>query len=423
MSCIAFSRRAAAGLFAASLLLAGAAPTRAQEARQAVTIVSSEVGLSRDAAEIRLELHDGRTVEMVLRDGAAWMDGRRLGAAPRGGALDRAWRELLDDAMEASADELATLLVDWNAPGGDVGAKLDAALEETLAGAGPAAADPATARAGGVTAQANVAPETAGQGSSDTVARLNERIAELEAQLDDARARDVTVRVSGSDGPGAGWWARPFRRIFRGIEDILSTLAVYLVLVGIGFVVVFFGRKYLEGVADTARHATVQSGLVGLAASFLVLPAFILGTIALIISIVGIPVLIAWIPLFPVAVVVAAIFGYLGVAHAAGEALAERRFYGGDLFKRANSYYYVLSGVGLLLALYFAANVVQMAGPWLDFISGLLMFLAVVLTWAAFTIGFGAVLLSRAGTRPKVTRPSVEPDVDVDAVFEEGSHV
>ncbi|MFS8637919.1 MAG: hypothetical protein FWJ74_07520, partial [Gemmatimonadota bacterium] len=173
-------------------------------------------------------------------------------------------------------------------------------------------------------------------------------------------------------------------------------------------------------VADTARHATLQSALVGLAGTFLILPAFILGAIALTISIVGIPLLIAWLPLFPVAVVVALLFGYLAVAHAAGEALAERRFYGGDLFKRANSYYYLLTGVGLLLALYIAANLVEMAGPWLGFISGLLMFLAVVLTWAAFTIGFGAVLLSRGGTRPKVTRPPEEPDIDVDSVLNEG---
>src|SRR5690606_20029885 len=128
----------------------------------------------------------------------------------------------------------------------------------------------------------------------------------------------------------------PVRRIFRGIADIFSILAIYAVLIGIGFAVVFFGRKYLEGVADTARHATIQSGLVGLAGTFLILPAFILGAIVLTISIVGIPVLIAWLPLFPVAVVLAMLFGYLAVAHAAGEALAERRFNGGELFRRAN---------------------------------------------------------------------------------------
>ncbi len=417
MSCTASDRRGAIGVIAAALLLTGVASARAQDAAGAeatgfAAILSSQVGLSRDAAGMRLELEGGRVLDLEIRDGAAWLGGERIGAASRGGALDRAWRELLDAAMDAPTEGLPALLVDWEAPDGEAGDRLDAALEEAL-----------TARAAAApVARATSATESEERGASDTVARLNARVAELEARLERSRSEDRVARATRFERDRGGWWTSPFRRIFRGIADILSILAVYAVLVGIGFGVVFFGRKQLEGVADTARHATVQAGLVGLAATFLVVPAFILGAIALTISIVGIPVLIAWLPLFPVAVAVAAIFGYLGVAHAAGEALAERRFYGGELFKRANSYYYVLTGVGLLMALYIAANVVQMAGPWLAFINGLLTFLAVVLTWAAFTIGFGAVLLSRAGTRPKVT-PRVESDVDVDAMFEEESHV
>ena len=48
---------------------------------------------------------------------------------------------------------------------------------------------------------------------------------------------------------------------------------------------------------------SILSGLIGLAGSFLVIPAFVLGIIALTISIVGIPALLAWVPLFPIAVV------------------------------------------------------------------------------------------------------------------------
>lgn len=417
MPCMFFVDRRAARVLAAVAVLAGAAPAGAQApegagARRYTEIVSSEFGLSRDAAELRLELAGGRTVELEIRGDEVRIDGERVGRAPRGQALERSWRELLAEAMDAPAERLAPLLVDWDAPDGEAGGRLDAALEAALAGGGGGAA-PA---AGSASAEA----DAEGRWASDTVARLHERIAELEARLSEARESE---RSASFDRYGReDWWGRPFRRIYRGIADIISMLAIYAVVVGIGFAVVYFGRKYLEGVADTARHATVQSGLVGLAATFLVVPAFILGAIALVVSIVGIPVLLAWIPLFPLAVVVAAIFGYLGVAHAAGESLAERRFNGGELFRRANSYYYVLTGVGLLLALYIAAGVVEMAGPWLGFIRGLLLFFAIVVTWAAFTIGFGAVLLSRAGTRPKVER-APEPDVDVGAAFEERSHV
>ncbi len=199
------------------------------------------------------------------------------------------------------------------------------------------------------------------------------------------------------------------QRLGGGFSKLFSLLLTYGVLVGLGLAAVFFGRRYLEGVADTARHATLRSGLVGMATLFLLVPAFILGAIALAISIVGIPALVLWVPLFPAAAGTALVFGYLGVAHAAGEALAERRFYGGEWFKRANSYYYVITGVALLVALFAASFVVEMTGPWLDFVSGILLFLGVVLTMATTAIGLGAVLVSRAGTRPVTTQLDEPP--------------
>lgn len=409
----ASNRHIAAGVLAAALLSVGA-PGRNAEAQSVSVapqkarlgeVVSSEVEISRDEAELRLELADGREADFAIRDGQAYVRGREIGPAPRGGAVDRAWRELLNQAMEVPTDQLPGLLVGWRAPDADAGKLLDAELEAALTGPGPA-------------------PAARGEEevwSSDTVARLNQKIAELESRIRDRDHDHDLESARELRAERRTPWFSPLRHIGRGIAGILSLLAVFAVLVGLGFAAVFFGRRYLEGVADTARHATLRSGLVGLAGSFLVLPAFILGTIALVISIVGIPALLVWLPLFPVAIAAAALFGYLAVAHAAGEALAERRFYGGEWFTRANSYYYVLTGVGLLLAVSLASQVVQMGGPWLGFIHGLLTFLGVVVTWVAFTVGFGAVLLSRAGTRP--VTPPVGAELGVEGVFEEESHV
>jgi len=108
------------------------------------------------------------------------------------------------------------------------------------------------------------------------------------------------------------------------------------------------------------------------------------------------------------------LLGYIGVAHAAGEALAERRFYATDWFQRGNSYYFLITGLGLLLAPFAVMHAVSMAGPWLGFLSGILGAIGFIATWAALSIGLGAVLLSRAGTRPNGSVPSAaSPDPEI----------
>ncbi len=409
-----------------------AAPAGAQEAPAipAAPILSSDIALSRDGAQMELEFAAGERLTLALdNEGAVRLNGERIGTYERRDALDSAWRDLLQRAMDAPTAALPDLLVDWEPAGGSaVARRLDRELEAAVLNAREQSPAPTAAPA-----------EL--DGASDSIQRLTARLREMERLIENPEAlegleqlkrleqlesleelenldipalrelrreleRSVRSEVREelrSELSESSWmdqWSSPWRPIIRGLGGVFSTLMTYGILVGLGFLAVFFGRSYLEGIADTARHQTLRSGLVGLAGSFLVLPAYILGLLALAISIVGIPLILVFAPLFPVAVVLAAIGGYLAVAHGAGEALAERRFTGDDWFTRANSYYYVVTGVGLLLVLYLAAHIVTMAGPWLGFLQGLLTFMAVVLTWAAFTIGFGAFLISRGGTRP-----------------------
>jgi hypothetical protein len=413
-------------LLVGAALLAAPTTVEAQQAR-VDRVVSSEISVSRDAAQLRLELDDGRNLNLELAgDRSVRVNNTRVGSYERRGALDRAWRDLLQRAMDAPTDELASLLAGWEPPpdAGEAGDRLNRELGTLTLPAEPASV-PADA--------------------TDTIQQLNERIRELERVLRDPEAAERMDELDALDLPALRELRQtlerdvraaveneiraelrrdtrraqarsPFRHITRGLTGLFSTLMVYGVLVGLGFLAVFFGRSHLETIADTARRSTLRSGLVGLAGSFLVLPAFVLGILALAISILGILVIPFWVLLFPLALVVSAVGGYLAVAHGAGEALAERRFRGTEWFTRANSYYYMMTGVGLLLVLFLAAHTVTMAGPWLGFLQGLLQFLAIMVTWAAFMVGFGAFLLSRGGTRPMVeplTAPVEEEEIHV----------
>ena len=390
----------------AALPASSVAAQTATQAQASPLIRSSEISLSRTQALLHLDLVNGRSLDLAISDGRVLIDGDAVGTAQRGGRLDQAWRELLNRAIDASPADLPGMLIEWDPPAGDAAGRLDAVLESMLRQGSTAAYAPAdvavdvTADAAvDVTADADASAEAVqadGQ-SLDTIEALNDEIRRLRGEIQ-AQVREVRLEQRRSSGPA---WSRPFRHIVRGIGGILSVLVAYAVIFGIGLAVIFFGgRRYIEGVADTARHQTLRSLFVGLAGACLIIPAFILGIIALAISIVGIPALLAWIPLFPLATILALMLGYLAVAHAAGEALAERRFYATDWFRRGNSYYFLMTGIGVLVAFFLASQVVSMAGPWLGFFTGLLIFLGVVTTIAALTIGFGAVLISRAGTRP-----------------------
>ena len=190
----------------------------------------------------------------------------------------------------------------------------------------------------------------------------------------------------------------PFRSVIRGVGGLIETIFVVLVLGLLGAAAAAFARENLEVVADTAREAPARAAMVGVAGTFLLIPVWVLGAVALVVSIVGIPVAIAWLPLFPAAVVVAGLFGYLAVAKNVGEWLADSGYEWTDWVRKSNAVHTIAAGlVGLSLA--FAAAHLLSILPFFGFLSGLLTFIGVLGTLVAFQIGFGAVILTRAGRK------------------------
>ena len=224
------------------------------------------------------------------------------------------------------------------------------------------------------------------------------------------------ARVEWEGHRGHSW----FHPIQRGFAGILSTLALGLVLAGAGALLIFYGQRYLETASDTTRNSTLRSGGVSMAAFFLVIPAFVVLVVALAVSILGIPLLLVAVPLYPLAVAAAVAFGLLASAHALGERTAEQRREVYDMRYR-NSYAYLFTGLGMLLTPLLAADLIGMTG-FLGFIGVLLKVVTWVAIWAAATVGFGAVILSRFGTqRSFIPTPAGEPTIEPDPLFDEPS--
>lgn len=205
-----------------------------------------------------------------------------------------------------------------------------------------------------------------------------------------------------------------YDRVADGIGNIVSILALGAVLALIGAGLVFYGLPYVRTVSETLRKNTARSAATGLAATFLIIPAFVLLIVALAVTIVGIPLLVVAVPLYPLLVVLAYGFGLVAAAHAIGEHTVEQR--GDFTFRHRNAYAYVFYGIAILLAPLLLAMVVGMMG-FLEWLAALLVVVSVVGLWIVSTMGLGAVILSRGGTRRTFAR-DVQPVLDDDPLFD-----
>lgn len=190
----------------------------------------------------------------------------------------------------------------------------------------------------------------------------------------------------------------PFRPVVRGVGGVVEKLvAVFLLgLLGAGFIA--FAGQNVDAISETARRSPGRAAAVGFAGSFLLIPVWILGAIALIVSIVGIPIAIAWLPLFPLAAGLAALLGIVAVARNTGEWLADSSLPWTGWIRKSNQVFTLFGGLLGLAGLFIAGHVVSIV-PLLGVFSTLFFIIGTIFVIVAMQIGFGAVLLTRAGRR------------------------
>jgi hypothetical protein len=184
----------------------------------------------------------------------------------------------------------------------------------------------------------------------------------------------------------------------------------FLILLAIGFAVILLRLESLEAVASTIGASFSRAFLVGLLGELLLFPALVAMCVALAITLIGIIVIPLVVAAFMIAVCGALALGFLGMAFANGHSLSSRLVpsaTGG----RLGALRYLLIGLALYLALWLLAAL----GGWIGMLGPMLKLVAVVVTWLAVTVGFGAVIISRAGTRrPGERSPAHEEPIEED---------
>lgn len=199
-------------------------------------------------------------------------------------------------------------------------------------------------------------------------------------------------------------------RVRQVADMFLGTTVTFLVLGFLTFLLTVFGGHRVRAVVGEVANNPLGSTLAGFAGAYAILPVFILVCAALAVTVVGIPVLLVWIPLFPLALALAGLAGFVGVAENVGK-WALRLGSPGWLtwVDGSNTYFVRLLGIGIfLLPLLFGGIVAQI--PFVDWV-GNVVGVAGVIGWAAaLVIGFGAVIITRGGSRGGHWSGGIEDD-------------
>ena len=186
----------------------------------------------------------------------------------------------------------------------------------------------------------------------------------------------------------------PFFRVGKVFEFVRAIIFTGLLIVLSGLVLLVSPKG-----VDRVRSAAVSDPLIMLVVGFgielLILPALIVASILLAVTVIGIPFAILLWPAALVALALALVLGYTGVAAAAGDWLRNR--FKGASGVVAGSFGALALGVLTIQALALVADLLGFLGlPW--FFRFMFGFPGLVICYLAWTIGLGAACMTAFGT-------------------------
>jgi len=195
-------------------------------------------------------------------------------------------------------------------------------------------------------------------------------------------------------GPSPFYW-----KVRRAARVTFDTMVLFAFLGLFAWLVAGRARTRVGIVVRAIAHQPARSAAVGLAGGCAVVPAYLAGIAALAVTIVGIPLLLAWVPLFPLLVVAAAFIGLVGVGHHVGRWVLGRGFRWLRWADRGPPSDGKLLGLGTLFAPFVVGEWVRVL-PFAGWVGELLEVVGAIGLFLAVFTGFGAVILTRGGTRP-----------------------
>ena len=175
---------------------------------------------------------------------------------------------------------------------------------------------------------------------------------------------------------------------------LVARILKILLLIFVGIVVVSVAPRQVNKVQAGIKQNFLKSGLVGFLAEILVLPIFLL----LIITIIGIPVALL---VEPILILAALFLGYAGVCLFIGEKIREH-----TSLKPDTRIMTVIIGILAVESVPLAARAIGIFGNLFSPLTFIITLIGWLIGYVVITVGFGAAVLTRLGTRPKDVAPA-----------------
>ena len=195
------------------------------------------------------------------------------------------------------------------------------------------------------------------------------------------------------------WLASPIRSGLDRSVEIAWNLVQLVILALVACLAFLIFRSPVERIGRKAGSEPWKAALAGLLSQILILPLLVFVVIILAISIIGIPLLLL-VPFAIIALVVVAFLGYVAAAARLGDWIGERFDW-----RIASPYLVLLVGLGALHLWSFLGEVLDLGPGPIRFFAVMFMIFGALLQYVAWTIGFGAALLTRFGTAESWERP------------------
>lgn len=185
-------------------------------------------------------------------------------------------------------------------------------------------------------------------------------------------------------------------RVGRAVRFTFDTMVLFAFLGLFAWLVAGRARERVGVVVRAIGDRPKRCAAVGLAGGFAAGPAYLAGIAGLAITVIG---LIVWVPLFPLLVAAAAFVGLVGVSHHVGAWVLGRGIRWLRWADRDPPSDGKLLGLGTLFAPFVAGEWIRVL-PIAGWVGELLKIAGWIGLFAAAVTGFGAVILTRGGTRP-----------------------